>query len=440
MTRLTVRSSEGCVFDAAHGSQIGAAPSLAYLCFDPRIGYVSGRFGKRGPPLRNPSPLIRAVVIPASALIALVWVLHQSGYSYSRVATFIVVFILVADLASFVRGASQNALIVVAALVFGMGALETIALLMLPHVVLLHPTALWTDRFVLGWGPKAGGVFPVEKLVDGKSIYRVTYTIDNDLLRHTKAPGDAPTIGFFGDSFTFGEGLNDGDTLEQSFADIVPGFHVVNLAFSAYSPSQALRELQVGLFDRQLSSPRLFVLQTGPWHSERTSCKPNFSVRGPRYATVDGTLRFEGPCTSGLARRVAEFYKETAAYAMFLAPILQRPSHYDIENYVNIVAAIAEVARDKYHVPLVVLYMPPADRYLNGTGFTDQDIRARLAAAGAHLVDGTLDPNSGEVLAIPGDGHPTGTANRLLARRIVDDLRRTMPDVIKPLAASAAKG
>lgn len=388
---------------------------------------------------RNPSLLIRAIVIPAVVLVALIFVFRQNGYSYTRVAAFVAVFVLLADLASFARGVLQNVLIVAATLFLGVSAIEGVAQAMLPHVVLIHPPGLWGDRQVLGWGPKAPGRFPVEEITDGKSIYKVTYTIDGDLLRVTNAAQGAPTIGFFGDSFTFGDGLNDADTLSQSFADIAPGFHVVNLAFSAYSPSQVLRELQVGLFDKQLSSPRLFVLQTGPWHSERTSCTPNFSVRGPRYVTVDGALRFEGTCTSGLSRRVAEFYKELAAYRVFLAPILQRPSHYDIENYLNIVQAIAALSRDKYHVPFVVLYVSPEPHYLDGTGFTDAEVRARLTAAGAHLVDVGFDPKPGEVLAIPGDGHPTGTANRLLARRLVDDLGRTMPGLLKPAAASAQK-
>lgn len=386
---------------------------------------------------RDPSLLIRAVVIPALSLAALIFVFNQNGYSYTRVAALIVIFIVLADAATFARGPLQNVLVVAAALFFGISLLEGVAQMRQPHEELKHPPGLWGDREVLGWGPKAPGRFPVEKIVDGKSIYKVIYTIDDDLLRLTTATAGAPTVGFFGDSFTFGDGLNDADTLPRSFIDIKPGFHVVNLAFSAYSPSQVLRELQVGLFDKQLASPRLFVLQTGPWHSERTSCKPNFSIRGPNYVTVDGALRFEGRCTAGLTRRVEEFYKELAAYRVFLAPLLQRPSHYDIDNYLNIVEAIAKLARDKYHVPLVVLYVVPEDHYLDGTGFTDAAIRTRLTDAGVHLIDTTLDPRPGDVLAIPGDGHPTGTANRLLARKLADDLDRAMPDVLRPADTTA---
>lgn len=379
---------------------------------------------------RQRSFWIRVAVLPAIVLVVLAAVAALFGAAATRVAAVIAVALLLAIVATFLRGAAQNILVTVVALLFGLVAVEGVALAMLPHVVLVHGPGLWGDRPVIGWGPERAGTYPVEEIIDGKSIYKATYTIDGALLRAVKATPDAPTIGFFGDSFTFGDGLNDGDTLPQQFADDVPGFHTVNLAFSAYSPSQMLRELEVGLFDRTLAAPRLFVLQTGPWHSERTSCKPNFSVRGPRYVLDGGTLHFAGPCTTGAWRRISEFYKELAAYRVFLAPILQRPTHWDMDNYIAIVEAAAKLSRDKYHVPLVVLYVKPAPHYLDGTGFTNAMVRDRLQGAGAHLIDADVEGKPGDVLRIPGDGHPTGTLNHLLARKLVDDLGKTMPEVL----------
>ena len=380
--------------------------------------------------MRSRSFLLRAAGVAIVAIATLAWALSAYG-PYVRLIAFLALFVLAADLASLARGATQNALVTIAALLFGIASIETVAIAIEPRVEVRHPPGLWGARPELGWGPKRPGRFTTEKRIDGKTIYTVTYTIDGDLLRHTAA-GSGPVVAFFGDSITFGEGLEDPDTLPQAFADLTPGFDVVNLGFSAYSPSQALRELQVEMFDKRIAGARAFVLLTGPWHAERTACKSNFSVRAPRYASVDGKLEYEGPCFVGLMQHVEEFYKETASYDAFLAPLLQRPTHGDLETYIEIVGAVARLAHDKYGVPLVVLYVPPPDHYLDGTGFTDSDIRRKLGDAGVHLVDAALPGHPSDALTIPGDGHPNALANRLQARKLVDDLSATLPDVLKP--------
>ena len=386
--------------------------------------------------MRSPLFLLRAVLLPIGAIAAIAWALSAFG-PYVRLVAFVALFVLAVDVASLLRGTLQNVLVTVAALLFGIATIETTALALRPRVEILHPAGLWGSRPELGWGPKRPGRYAAEKRVDGRTIYKVSYTIDGDLLRHTTTSASGPVVAFFGDSITFGEGLDDPDTLAQSFADLAPGFDAVNLGFSAYSPSQVLRELQVGMFDQRLAGARAFVLLTGPWHSERTACKPNFSVRAPRYESVDGKVEYKGPCFSGLMQHVEEFYKETASYRVFLAPLLERPSHGDLETYVAIVGAVAKITREKYGVPLVVLYVPPPDHYLDGTGFTDAALRGRLQAAGIHLVDATL-PGAKNILTIPGDGHPSALANRLQARKLLDDLGATLPDVLKPPAKTAS--
>ena len=93
----------------------------------------------------------------------------------------------------------------------------------------------------------------------GASIYKAEYTIDSNLLRETLSAETGPTIAFFGDSFTFGEGVNDAETLPQAFADLLGRRErVLNLGFSGYGPHQFLAELQTGRFDGVIGAqPRL---------------------------------------------------------------------------------------------------------------------------------------------------------------------------------------
>ena len=65
---------------------------------------------------------------------------------------------------------------------------------------------------MLGYAPDPGKRVTARKLHGNTALYDVTYTIGTDGLRVTpSAPGTpvARCVIFFGDSVTFGEGVND---------------------------------------------------------------------------------------------------------------------------------------------------------------------------------------------------------------------------------------
>ena len=89
-----------------------------------------------------------------------------------------------------------------------------------------EPTVVGQDglfalRPVTGWGPVHAGRYHVEKTdpKTGAAIYSADYTIDSNLVRQTLSCEKGPAVVFFGCSYTFGLGLNDGETLPQAFAD-----------------------------------------------------------------------------------------------------------------------------------------------------------------------------------------------------------------------------
>jgi hypothetical protein len=63
---------------------------------------------------------------------------------------------------------------------------------------------------------------------------------------------------------------------------------------------------------------------------------------------------------------------------------------------------------------------------LRQTGYTDSDIMQKLREAGAEIIDGSIDPaeHPDLVLNIPGEGHPTGAANRVRAGMLKEWLAR----------------
>ncbi|MGA7385265.1 MAG: SGNH/GDSL hydrolase family protein [Methylocella sp.] len=376
-----------------------------------------------------------AVILIALGLIALME--PRQPFPSFRLATFILAFLALAFLASLLRGKLRDGLVVLASLAFGLIMIEATATLLETKLSLVRTSGFSVLQPIVGWGPEHAGRFHAEK-TDPKSgvpVYSVDYTIDSNLLRETRSAETGPTIVFFGDSFTFGEGLNDADTLPQLFADSLGRKQrVLNLGFSGYGPQQFLAELQTGRFDGVIGAqPRLFIFMTTAGHAARTACKSSWVVRGPRYALENGQVALKGACDEGLSQRVQEWLEDAASYRLFIAPYLQRATHEDVELYIRILLAAVHLAKEKYGVATLIPYLPNIPvGYLTGTGFSDDEIVQRLRDGGAMVVDVSLTKEEPDVakLSIKGDGHPTPLANRLTAALLEGYIENRIPGVL----------
>ncbi|MCB0213954.1 MAG: SGNH/GDSL hydrolase family protein, partial [Anaerolineae bacterium] len=89
-------------------------------------------------------------------------------------------------------------------------------------------------------------IHSIKKMGD-EVIYDVVYTTDSYHRRIT--PVDNPEqrdkfMLFFGDSFTFGEGVHDNETLPYYVAQDLPDYMPYNYGLSGYGPQQMLAKLQ----------------------------------------------------------------------------------------------------------------------------------------------------------------------------------------------------
>ena len=120
-----------------------------------------------------------------------------------------------------------------------------------------------------------------------------------------------------------------------------------------------------------------------------------------------------------------------ASYRLFIEPYLQKGTHEDVELYVRILLAAVNLAKEKYGVATLIPYIP-ADGYLNGTGFSDDEIIQRLRDGGAMVVDVSLakEEAAGAKLHFEGDPHPTALANRLRASLLEEYIENSMPGIL----------
>ncbi len=339
------------------------------------------------------------ILVPL-ALSGLAYLITTAPYTkYVRGLYEFLAFLLIVDLAFGLRGAWRNLATMIAATVFGLAVIE-LGSAAVEADQPIYPRGFSISRPVLGWGPAAPGVYhSTRREPDGRIIYNVDYTIDSNLLRATQSRSTGPSVAFFGDSMTFGQGLPDSETLPQIYADLTGHkVRVLNFGFPGYGPQQFLRALETGFFDPLLPGTKVFVYETASWHAERSGCRAAFVARAPRYELQGGVPVFVGACAEGARRVFGDIFTNGALYQRFIGPLFSAVTSDDVEIYLAELVRSAALVKQKYGARLVVLYLHGPQAFLNSadsvtylakSGFTDAMIEARLRKSGIELIDAT---------------------------------------------------
>lgn len=248
----------------------------------------------------------------------------------------------------------------------------------------------------------------------GEIAYDVTYTIGPDRLRvvpgsHERASG---TIAFFGCSYSFGEGLEDEETLPSRFAEVVRR-PVRNYAMHGWGPQQALRLIELGEVAAPLAGA-IYVLI--PDHVERVTGEAYWLAHGPRYVLDDRAEarhvgRFVDPgdpiglglARSQLVRHVRALARDDARSVVLLAAVLARAR---------------DLLRRSLGAELVILFWPEHDPRAGA-------IRAALHARALRILEAPdllgADPSEPR-FRIEGDpAHPNAEAIAAIARGLARD-------------------
>lgn len=389
---------------------------------------------------------MRSAVFRAAAALAIALGAFAAAYvsieqsRYLVLTTYLILFALFFYFVVVFRGGARDASLAGASLALCLVVLELVIWRVAGAPMTFKEKGSWAPKAELGWSLARPGVIHEKKVAaNGDVIYDVANTIDANLLRKVDSAAAGPTIAFFGDSMTFGAGLNDEETLPQSFADITDRkYRVLNFAVTAYGPQQYLRALEVDAFDGLLKQdPRLFIMLTAPWHAARTSCVTSNSWHAPSYELQEGKVVYRGPCSArapGVAGVFRSVFRSTEAFKYFFESRERPLEEADIDRYIAILTKAGEVARQKYGVPTLILFLPDdlaSARYRLGPGYGNEDIMRKLSEGGLLVLNAMIDasaypPNS---LIIPGDGHPTGLANRIWAKQIKDYIDADMPNL-----------
>jgi hypothetical protein len=129
----------------------------------------------------------------------------------------------------------------------------------------------------------------VRKL-DSRVIYDASYTTGPDHFRVVpKVENAQRCVLLFGDSFTFGEGVNDDETsAAQIVAKSKGQVEVKNLGIGGWGPHQFLSGLQSGRFQKAITcKPTDAVYLFIPAHTARAAGRGKWDRFGPRFVVDD---------------------------------------------------------------------------------------------------------------------------------------------------------
>jgi hypothetical protein len=247
---------------------------------------------------------------------------------------------------------------------------------------------------VLGYAPDANARVTARKFHGNELIYDVVYTTDKDGLRvgpPTSVAASGTCLVFMGDSHSFGEGLNDDQTLSYQLGMKTGGrYAAYNFGFSGYGPHQMLANLQSNRLTRILHcQPTNFFYTALLEHVARSAGLAAWDRHGPRFVLdADGKAvrrgNFDDPprLYAGIAMpRFAVAALDGFYTWQRLFGRLRDPSAADLELFVGIIRDSERLTQhlypgSKFHV---ILWDGRSDPRL-------AVIQARLTEAGVSII------------------------------------------------------
>jgi hypothetical protein len=275
------------------------------------------------------------------------------------------------------------------------------------------PITLTKPDRELGYALNPGARISATRKWGDSTLFHVTYTITDAGVRRTRGNPLGETWLFIGCSLTFGEGVEDDETLPSRFSEQL-GWkaNVVNLSATGYGPHHLLRLLETGRLGGVHPPVKHVIYQAIPQHVARVAGRAQWDLDGPSYRISGDSILFAGPFHGSTGIRAMHILR-----ASDLGRLLDRryramdPSDAEIELYVRIVQKVAALTKKKLGARFSILFWD------DDGNRTTKRIFDRLVSTGLPVIRTTSFMTRRELdsLRIPHDNHPTPEAYRRLA-------------------------
>ena len=336
----------------------------------------------------------------------------------------------------------RSGALLVAALAVAGGLLDALAGWLAPQahgaglVSVTDPSEWLLPDPNLGYRLIPNNVVVATATFDGQPVYRATYTIGPDGTRATPpAPPGAGLYLFMGDSFVFGQGLEDDQHLAAQFAHINDlKVRAVNFSAPGWGPNHLVRAFEAGLLDRYAGDKvKAVVTWIIPDHLSRVTGDGGWLGASPRYVLENDKLDFTGSFTHyRWTHPLAGLRYQAGKIFSFVDAIGKRQHQAEqAELFDALLLRLRALAKEKFNAPLIVVYSWPDENSGPSYGAGIEDVPmlaallARLRKQGIDLlsVDQFTSNMDTARLIFPHDGHPTAFVNGLIANGLTQRLK-----------------
>ena len=274
----------------------------------------------------------------------------------------------------------------------------------------------------LGYSPQPSQSAQAREVYRQRVLFDVTYTIDANGYRviPTAARLAQCRVAFFGDSFTFGWGLADTETMPNQFVAASGGiYRGYNFAQNGYGAHHMLRLLETGRFDRVVGDGpiNLVVYQGIIEHVARVVGATTWDPRGPRYVmtTDQGGVAYAGPFHGNAYVALLEWLEKNEMYLYFASRFFDgRARIEDLPLYVAVLKqAQGEVERRFGAGSFIILIW--YDKDILDADPTEQFKEAGLNVIPIDRVIPDINENRTAYVLADEDWHPNVAANQRIA-------------------------
>jgi len=278
---------------------------------------------------------------------------------------------------------------------------------------------------LLGYAPVKNSKAFRSKFYGNEPIYDVLYTIDSDGLRKSPPFNGRHSTGcvlFFGGSFTFGEAVNDEETIPYWTGIKTLGQYLIyNFGFSGYGPHQMLSALEHGMVEAVIKcKPSYAIYQVIDAHVNRIAGLSFWDRHGPKYTLKkNGELIYNGHFDDEKTT-----IRETVIFQLKKSKVLKEMvNRYvyknNIDLFVEIVSASERIMETQY---------PESEFHLILWKNKKAELSRKLEKRGirVHYIGDILPgyPEERAKYIIKKDGHPNVLANKLIAEYIINKIIR----------------
>jgi len=289
-----------------------------------------------------------------------------------------------------------------------------------------EPAARREDHDILGYAPVKQKLF--EKRYAGDDlIFEISWTIDADGLRVSppyRGDANARSILFFGCSYTFGDGVNDEETMPYLVGlKTNAKYRVYNFGWPGYGPHQMLAAIEHGMVSDIVECEPAYVIFTAIVdHTFRCAGRAIWDCHGPKYV-VDGRgeVVYQGHFDDGrgfenaIARRAKLQLRKSHLISRFFLKSINKD---DVRLMVAIIDAAKKAIKADYpQCEFHVMMWDKKDMWISDkilSGLKDKGIEAHLVSE--ILPDYFDKPVKYQLSEI--DDHPNQLAYELLAEYV----------------------